>query len=180
MACGQRAVLAALLLLAAVLVEPSAGGGANTSLLDALAAFPGLAEPPAAHAWVVDAIHVDAGPLARAPGDGPVLGNATAAFVRVDGKRFMLGCKQFMPVGWNSYTMLEQAAQARAPPVLAAAAAWNASLLAGSCLSPLSLATHPSILLCPCSCRWARMVPTTRAPGARRWCPCWTPRTPPD
>lgn len=82
------------------------------------ASFPAaVATPPSggaggARPWHVAAIRVNAGSLDRPAPD--VVRVNTSKFVRVDGTRFVLGCKQFMPVGWNSFTLLEQAAEVRA------------------------------------------------------------------
>jgi hypothetical protein len=63
--------------------------------------------------WHVSAIRVDAGPLDRTSLDPSQVN--TSDFVKVSGKRFIIGCRTFVPFGVNSFTMIEQAAQARPP-----------------------------------------------------------------
>ena len=51
-------------------------------------------------------------PVARAASVSRSRSNATASpFVRVEGARFALGCEPYAPVGWNTYTLIEQAAR---------------------------------------------------------------------
>lgn len=57
------------------------------------------------------AVRVDAGPLDRVPAHA-ALQAVNYSFVRVENKRFWLGCMQINPVGFSSYTLLEQAAEA--------------------------------------------------------------------
>ena len=61
--------------------------------------------------WQVAAVRVDAGPLDRAPAQAALRAAVNLSFVRAEKKRFFLGCRQINPTGWNSFTILEQAAE---------------------------------------------------------------------
>ena len=60
--------------------------------------------------WQVAAVRVNAGPLN--PTQAAVRA-VNATFVRAEQKRFWLGCRQLSIVGFNSYTLIEQAAEER-------------------------------------------------------------------
>ena len=62
--------------------------------------------------WQVAAVRVDSGPLNRTPPQA-ALRAVNATFVRSEQKRFWLGCRQLSVVGFNSYTLIEQAAEER-------------------------------------------------------------------
>lgn len=66
-----------------------------------------LASQAGLQAWQVAAVRVDAGPLDRAPPQAA----ANLTFVRAERNRFWLGCRQLHPVGFNSFTLIEQAAE---------------------------------------------------------------------
>ena len=60
--------------------------------------------------WQVAAVRVNAGPLNPAQA---AVRAVNATFVRAEQKRFWLGCRQLSIVGFNSYTLIEQAAEER-------------------------------------------------------------------
>jgi hypothetical protein len=60
--------------------------------------------------WQTAAVRVDAGPLDRAPAQA-ALRAVNFTFVRAEKDRFWLGCKALHPVGFNSFTLIEQAAE---------------------------------------------------------------------
>lgn len=66
-----------------------------------------LASQAGLQAWQVAAVRVDAGPLDQAP----LQAAANLTFVRAERNRFWVGCRQLLPVGFNSFTLIEQAAE---------------------------------------------------------------------
>ena len=62
--------------------------------------------------WQVAAVRVDAGPLNRTSPQAAMRA-INATFVRSEQKRFWMGCHQLSIVGFNSYTLIEQAAEER-------------------------------------------------------------------
>jgi hypothetical protein len=119
---------------------------ASADLISLLSGSPAPPAAPAdsaagAYGWKVAAIRVDAGPLDRPSPAARKTANSSL-FVRTEGKRFVLGCKQFMPVGWNSFTLLEQASEVRSR---------TRRLDADSRTACNSVVSHHSLRLRPCA-----------------------------